>query len=68
MRILSGRDKEGRVISTLLPARMTDIKDGALFMRWNFWVMEQMLKDPYMQVGSAATAGRGGRKGTGGMG
>lgn len=50
MRILDGHDKEGRFISCLLPARMTEIKDPKLFMRWNFWVLNELLMDPYLQV------------------
>ena len=50
MRVLNGHDKDGRVISCLLPARMKELKDHTVFMRWNFWVMDQYLDDPYMQV------------------
>jgi hypothetical protein len=50
MRVLNGHDKQGRVISCLLPAHMKDLKDPTVFMRWMFWVMDQFLDDPYMQV------------------
>ncbi len=50
MRILKGRDKQGRVITCLLPAKMKEIKDPTIFMRWNVWAMNEMLNDTYMQV------------------
>lgn len=50
MRVLSGQDKHGRVISCLLPAKMKEIKDPTIFMRWNVWCMNEVLNDPHMQV------------------
>jgi hypothetical protein len=50
MRILKGHAKDGCMISTLLPAKMTDIQDPNIFMRWNFWVLSELLTDPNLQV------------------
>jgi hypothetical protein len=56
MRVLKGKDNDGNFISCLLPAKMSEIADATIFMRWNLWVLSEVLMDMHLQVGAPAGA------------
>ncbi|KAG2434598.1 hypothetical protein HXX76_007493 [Chlamydomonas incerta] len=44
------RTRDGAVISLLLPRHMQPMSDPALMLRWNLWVLNRSVNDPYLQV------------------
>jgi len=59
--VLPGLSRGGARMSTLLPAKMADIKDADLFLRWNLWCLGRLQSDPDLQArrgGGAAAAPR----------
>jgi len=58
--VLPGLSRGGARMSTLLPARMADIKDADLFLRWNLWCLGRLQSDPDLQARQRAAAARGG--------
>ena len=60
MRVLCGRDRKGRRVSILLPMRLPEAAAGVgqaeltrTLMRWNFWALDRLSRDPYFQVHGA---------------
>ena len=54
MRVLRGRDRVGRRVSLLLPARFPERLDANTLMRWNVWALGRMGRCPYFQVYGAS--------------
>ncbi|PNH10873.1 Alpha-tocopherol transfer protein-like [Tetrabaena socialis] len=44
------RTREGATISLMLPRNMEPLKEPGILLKWNAWVLNRAVHDPYMQI------------------